>query len=112
MSDVKVTAMNVTIPNKASDAVAASTFAASDNVYIPCDKKHTKVIITPTAAGNIVFKAGDSFIATNDLTIAAVASKDFAIDLDSSSFEITQGANKGNILMIPAVAGSIRVVRG
>lgn len=112
MADVKVTALDARKPNTASTAVTASTFAASDNVYLPVTNKHVTVVVTPSAAGNIVFKAGDSFQATNDITIAAAASKDFAITLDTASFAITTGTNKGCICMTPAVAGTVRVIAG
>lgn len=110
MATVTVTQHKLLRTNEPSGALAPTAFASSDTVKIPMTDKNIVVRVTTTTAGNVTFSKGNGIGGVADLVVAGEATKEFFIQLDSSSFEVVTGANKGYCIMTPAVAGTISVV--
>lgn len=110
MATVTVNQHKLIKTNEPSASLAPTAFAASDTVKIPFTDKNIVVRITTTTTGNVTFSKGDGIGGVSDLVVAGEATKEFFIQLDSSSFEVLTGANKGYCIMKPAVAGTISVV--
>jgi hypothetical protein len=111
MATVTATMGKLLRTNEVCDSpVAATTFSANDTVKIPCTSKPPILLIQPSTTGNVVFSKGDGMAAVNDQTVAVTASKDNFIMLDTAIFGNKSGANKGYIIMTPAVAGSLSLI--
>ena len=90
--------------------VAATTFSSGDTVKIPAEDKNLVILIQPSATGNIVISKGNGYAGVADLTLAVTADKDNWVQLDTAAFGNVSGANKGFIIMAPAVAGSLSLI--
>jgi hypothetical protein len=110
MATVTVAQHKLLRTNEPSGALAPTAFSAGDTVKIPMTDKNIVVRVTTTTAGNVTFGKGEGIAGVADLVIAGEATKEFFIQLDSSSYEVLSGANKGFCIMTPAVAGTISVV--
>lgn len=110
MATVTVTQHKLLRTNEPSDSLAPTTFAANDTVKIPMTDKNILVRVTTTTAGNVTFSEGDGIGGVADLVVTGKATEEFFVQLDSSSFKLVTGANKGYCIMTPAVAGTISVV--
>lgn len=74
-------------PNVISGAITGTEIAASGTADIPADFKDHKTVfvIDAAAAGNVTFKAGDTYQGVNDLIVEAEAGVNM-IWLDSAKF--------------------------
>ena len=87
--------------------VAATTFSSGDTVKIPAEDKNLVILIQPSATGNIVISKGNGYAG---VALAVTADKDNWVQLDTAAFGNVSGANKGYIIMTPAVAGSLSLI--
>ena len=115
-------------PNEASDdftltAVSDTTngawlarkFNASNAVEEEFKDQKTFIIISNAgnASANVVFKAGDSYAAKNDLTVAVGASKMKCIQIDSAYFKVVNAATGlGAVHIVPSATVSVALFEG
>lgn len=94
--------------------VSPVSLSASTAVYIPAVGRTMIIGITPSAADGVVkVYAGDGIAATNDITFSAGESgKVYFVQLDTSSFEITDPTNEnvGSIKLECSKAGTLVAV--
>lgn len=110
MATVTVTQHKLLRTNEPSEALEPTSFAKDDTVKIPMTDKNILVRVTTTTAGNVIFGGSNAINAAEQLVIAGEATKEFFVQLDSSSFKVVTGTNKGYCIMEPDVAGTISVV--
>ena len=115
-------------PNEASDdftltsvsdttngAWLARKFNASNVVEEEFKDQKTFIIISNAgdASANVVFKAGDSYAAKNDLTVTVGASKMKCIQIDSAYFKVVSAATGlGAVHIVPSAAVSVALFEG
>ena len=115
-------------PNEASDdftltAVSDTTNGAwlarkFDNTNkVEEEFKDQKTFIILSNAGNasadVVFRAGDSYAAYNDLTVKVGAGKMKCIQIDSAYFKVVNAATGlGAVHIVPSAAVSVAVFEG
>ena len=113
-------------PNEASDnfeftavgtdgGFIASEFDASTHkVTEELNEKHCFILLhnAGQASANVVFKAGDSYAACNDLTVAVGAGKYKFIVVDSAYFKIVNGdTGLGAIKIVPSASVNVAVMQ-
>lgn len=110
-------------PNEASDdftltavsdttngAWLASAFDSNNKVTEELKDAKTFIILqnAGNASANVVFKAGDSYAAKNDLTVAVGAGKMKCIQIDSAYFKVVNNdTGLGAVHVVPSAAVSI-----
>ena len=115
-------------PNQASDdftltavsdttngAWLARTFNNTNAVEEEFKDQKTFIILqnAGNASANVVFKAGDSYAAKNDLTVAVGAGKMKCIQIDSAYFKVVNSATGlGAVHIVPSAAVSVAVFEG
>ena len=116
-------------PNEASDdftltsvsdttngAWLARTFNSTTNA-VEEEFKDQKTFIILSNAGNasadVVFKAGDSYAAKNDLTVTVGASKMKCVQIDSAYFKVVNAATGlGAVHIVPSATVSVALFEG
>lgn len=113
-------------PNEASDdftltsvsdttngAWLARTFNASNAVVDEFKDQKTMILISNAgnASANVVFKAGDSYAACNDLTVTVGAGKMKFIAIDSAYFKVVNSnTGLGAVHIVPSATVSVAVL--
>lgn len=106
MANKAINPAKILRPNTITEVEKISA-VTGDVLVIPVTGKGHRIdfrLKCGTTAGNITVKSGDSWQASNDLTIALEAGKEYAFVLDTGYFLNTTGENKGKILIETEVA--------
>lgn len=106
MANKNITPAKILRPNTITE-VAKISAVSGDVLVVPITGKGHRIefrLKCGTTAGDITVKSGDSWQASNDLTIALEVGKEYTFILDTGYFLNTSGNNKGKILIETAVA--------
>lgn len=110
MSKVTLKAHEIIKTNMLTVEEDVTSFASGDTVVIPFTGKSPVIRLTASEAGNVTFAPGNGIQGVMPLTVALKANKEGYIMLDAGFFENVSGAEKGNVIMTPAVAGTCSVL--
>lgn len=108
-------------PNEASDAVTAVT-VGTDGAWLAGDFDDSNLVseefkdaktcirLSASSAADVVFKAGDSYAACNDLTVSLGAGEAKYIAIDSAYFKVVNGdTGLGGVFIKPTASVSVEM---